>query len=198
MGESTTDLRNRQAGTFGLNDFISQGDGKATIGRLLKTLLPVVDLRDFQRRYEFIPGEQAVAIGERVASVRFIVPANQFWRPLTLMYRNPDSATHVVQTQFTMYNGNTPSIVAYRMTRTQLPTNSEKIIYGQDLDGGINSIAGYASRLPVIMEPSDVFSFEDLTNAIVATTQEWLFIYEIVPGPATELARGSDGLVTVT
>ncbi len=198
MGE-TAELRNQLAGTFGFNDWVSQGDSKATIRKILRTMVPTVDMRDFQRRFKFISGSQAVAIGQRVSQVRFVVPENEAWRPIAFQFENGDSAGHQVEVDITVDNSGLVSI--FRIVRSFIVATTRKLIYGTNQDGSMSGAADdqlYTSFWPVILEPTDVFVFTDLTTSAVATTQRWTFVYELVPKPATELTRGADGLVTVS
>lgn len=193
MGE-TSELRNQQAGTFGFNDFISQGDGGATIRRMLRTLLPVVDMRDFQRKYRFSSGSQALLMGERLV-LAFTVPANEFWRPRTFMFTNKDSTEKVIRVEFTIDNTGTN---IYRAVQTRVGSGESQVVYGQDLDGAIGSVVGrFTSLLPSIMEPSDIMTVVQTQAVTIASEQSWILIYELVPAPAESLVRGIAAAVTV-
>jgi hypothetical protein len=134
MGE-TARFRNSLAGTFGFNDFIAQGDNETTIRDLLRTMIPTVDMRDFQRRYNFDTGSQALFLGERVSLLRWTVPANEFWRPLNLFVSQTDSGNHQVLTTFSMARN--PAVIRYVPTRTKIQGGQGKIVYGADADGSL-------------------------------------------------------------
>jgi len=193
MGE-TAELRNQQAGTFGFNDFISQGDNGATITKMFRAMLPVVDMRDFQRKYRFSSGSQELLIAERL-TLDFVVPENEFWRPRTLMFTNKDSTVKVVRVTFTIDNtGNN----IYQAVQTRVDSGESKVIYGADEDGAIGAVVDrYTSRLPSIMEPNDVMTMTQTQNTTIAAEQSWILIYELVPAPAESLVRGISAGVTV-
>jgi len=193
MGE-TAELRNQLAGTFGFNDFISQGDGNATIRTMIRTMLPVVDMRDFQRRYRFSSNSQDLLIAERM-TVNFVVPENEFWRPRTLMFTNKDSTVKVIRIEFTIDNtGNN----LYRAVETRVDSGESKVVYGADQDGAIGNVVDrFTSRLPSIMEPNDVMSMIQTQAVTIASEQSWILIYELVPAPAESLVRGIAAAVTV-
>jgi len=193
MGERA-DLRNRQAGTFGFNDFINQGDGKATILRMIRTMLPTVDMRDFQRRYRFAAGSQDLLMGEKLV-LDFIVPENEFWRPRTFMFTNKDSTVKVIEIEFTVDNtGNN----LYRAVQTRVDPGESKIVYGAHQDGAIGEVVNrFTSLLPSIMEPSDVMRVIQTQAVTINSEQSWILLYELVPGPAAPLVRGIAAAVTV-
>lgn len=193
MGE-TAELRNQQAGTFGFNDFISQGDGAATIRKMLRTLLPVVDMRDFQRKYRFSSGDQTLQIGE-VLRLDFTVPANEHWRPRSFMFTNKDSLARDMLVIFTV---DLSAANEYRAVKTTVGPGSSQIIYGQDLDAGVNAIGEFTSLLPIIMEPTHVMTVRMTGGVAVISEQSWIFVYELVPAPAESLTRGIAAAVTVT
>ena len=193
MGE-TAELRNRQAGTFGFNDFITQGDGRATIQKMFRVMLPTVDMRDFQRRYRFSSGSQDLLIGERL-TLAFTVPANEYWRPRTFMFTNKDSTEKVIQVQFTIDNTGTN---IYQAVQTRVASGTSQVVYGQDLDGAVGAVVGrFTSRLPSIMEPADVMTVVQTQAVTIASEQSWILIYELVPAPAESLVRGIAAGVTV-
>jgi len=196
MGE-TARLRNQQAGTFGFNDFINQGDGNGTITKMLRTMVPTVDMRDFQRRYLFDTGSQALFAGERISLLRWTVPDFEFWKPLSILYQNADSGTHTVFTSFSM--AKSPAALVYQPSRTLVRGNSTKVVYGTtwDASDGAANEQHYSSPLNVTMEPGDNFDFTDLTGNTGASQQRWFFVYELVPAPATARTPGVVGEVTV-
>lgn len=193
MGE-TARLRNRKAGTFGLNDFIAQGDNEATIPRLLKIMVPTIDMRDFQRRYKFGSDTRVVNIGEQLL-IRFVVPAGEHWRPRGLLYENDDTINHTVTIHSTV--DNTPPALEWQAVRITIAAKSIKLVYGaHQLDP--LGIQHYISFFPLILEPSDVFFLRDRTDQATTGTQKWTFIYEIVPEPTANLERGVAGLSSVS
>ncbi len=157
-------------------------------------------MRDFQRRYEFDTGVQALFATERVSLLRWTVPPNEFWRPLNLSVSQTDSIQHQVLTTFTMARN--PAVIRYVPTRTKIQAGAAKIVYGADADGSMASgssaqVDEWISRIPVIMEPGDLFSFIDETAAAGALTLTWVFVYERVPQPAVARNPGVVGAVTV-
>lgn len=198
MGE-TAELRNPQAGSFGFNDFINQGDGNATIRRMLRTLLPTVDMRDFQRRYKFDTGAQALTVGQRLTQVLWRVPAGEFWRPAGLFFTNADSAVHDIICITTI---DAAALTTWQVSRTRVDASSSKLVFGSDQDStmtsGVNTF--WMSKVPIILEPADAFAFidEDVIAAVGPVTHRWTFVYEIVPGPATPLTKGVVGAKVVT
>ena len=194
MGE-TAELRNPEAGTFSLNDFIAQGDNEATVLRLLRTMIPTIDMRDFQRKYVFSAGKQTLQVGESLF-LQWTVPDNEWWRPRTLMFTNKDNALKTVRVEFTV----DPSLDnIYRAVQTRVDAGESQVVYGQDIDGAIGTSTGrFASRLPNIMRPGDIMTFVQQQNVAILSEQSWTMIYELVPQPAVALVRGVAAAVTVT
>jgi len=196
MGESVK-LRNGLAGGFSLNDFLKQGDSQATTRRLLRTMLPVQEMRDFQRRYLFDTGSQSLFAAERISLLSWTVPANENWKPLALLYQNGDSGTHQVLTAFTMSKN--PADLVYQPSRTLIRANSTKIVYGSvwDASNGAANEQHYSSPIYVTMEPSDRFDLIDESANTGASVQRWTFVYELVPAPSTARTPGVEAAVTV-
>jgi len=193
VGESVT-LRNGLSGGFSLNDFLKQGDSQATTQRLLRTMIPTVDMRDFQRRYRFSPGKQTLQVGERL-TLNFVVPANEYWRPQTLMFTNKDSTVKVIRIEFTIDNTGDN---LYRAVQTRVDPGESQVVYGQDLDGAIGAVVGrFTSRLPNIMEPGHAATLIQTQAVTDISEQSWIFIYELVPAPAASLVTGIAAAVTV-
>jgi len=194
MGE-TAELRNPESGTFSFNDFIAQGDNEATVLRLLRTMIPTIDMRDFQRKYVFSSGKQTLQIGETLV-LRWTVPDNEWWRPRTLMFTNKDNVIKGILVEFTV----DPSLDnIYRAVQTVVGVGDSQVVYGQDLDGAIgNTVSRFSSRLPSIMRPADVMTMIQLQGVAIVSEQSWTMIYELVPQPAVALVRGVDAAVTVT
>jgi len=192
MGE-TAELRNPQAGTFSFNDFISQGDNEATIRNLLRTLIPVVDMRDFQRKYEFDAGGVTLQVGDRLLLV-WTVPDNEWWRPRSLMFINKDNINHNVRVEFSVDNtGNK----VYRASQTQVANGESQVVYGQTIDAGISADGSFTSILPNPLAPQDTMTMTMLANAAIISEQQWLMIYELVPQPAVALVRGVPAVATI-
>ncbi len=199
MGE-TAELRNQQAGTFGFNNFIAQGDNDATIGRMLRTMVPTVDMRDFQRSWRFSSGRQAVGIGQTIA-VRWVVPIGEAWKIQGLFWENADSATHNINVFFTVNRsllGDAGAAVsAYRAALMQVNANGSKAIYGVNIQLNTSS-AQYHQFLDLTLEPGDAFSVQAATASTLAVSPGWTMLYEIVPAPSIARTRGVAGLRVVT
>lgn len=194
MGE-TAKLQGSRPGQFGLNDWLGQLDGAVTPDRLVTAILPVQEMREFQRRYVFSSGSQALLMGERLV-LAWTVPLNEWWRPRSLMFTNKDSTVKVVRIEFTVDNTGTN---AYRAVETRVDSGESKIIYGAHLDGAIAADfpTRFTSLLPSIMEPNDVMTMIQTQNTTIASEQSWILLYELVPRPATALVRGPDAAATV-
>ncbi len=193
MGE-TAELRNQLSGSFGFNDYIEQGDGEATIRKMLKTMIPTVDLRDFQRRYEFSFQDVTVLVGETF-DVLWTVPREQAWRPALIQFNNKDSVNHFVNVIVRMTGG-----LVLRLTRTDLRPGEPKPIYGTTLDGSITDQVGeFTALAPSPLEPGFQIQIVDTTPLVQASVvQNVIIVYERVPQPATVLTSGPDAVVTVT
>ncbi len=195
MGE-LADLQTALGGQFNLNDWLGQQDNEATPKGLVPAILPVQEMREFQRRYRFDSGGATLQIGE-VETNFWRVPEGEYWRALALLYTNDDTVAHDIFTTATV----DPAGVAaeYRPSRTRVDAKNTKVIYGTDQDstmsGGTNTF--WMSKLPMILEPRDEFGFKDDDVAVSVSTQLWTFIYEIVPRPGTPSTRGVKGLTTV-
>lgn len=191
MGEAA-DLRNAEAGTFGLNDFISQGDGNATITKLLRTMVPVVDMRDFQRRWRFSSGAQLLAIGE-VISIRWQVPANENWKVTSVYWENGDNVQHSYSTFVTVNPtdmGDQGGLIGtYRPSLQLVSAAQSKVIYGLDSQERTNTDI-YHQLLDLTLEPTDAFVVTMEEVAVGGGTQRWTLLYEIVPAPAVSRIRG--------
>lgn len=195
MGERAI-LQGTRAGQFGLNDFLGQSNNRATPQNIIRTILPVQEMREFQRIYRFDTGSQLLGLGQRISLLRWTVPANEYWKPLQILYQNLDSVVHTVLIAYSMFPG--PGALVWQPVRTQVNAVGTKIVYGADADGalaGINST--YLSRIPVTMEPGDTIDLIDLTVAAGAASQSWFFAYELVPKPVTPRSAGVTAVVTV-
>jgi len=195
MGE-TAELRNALAGTFGFNDFISQGDSEATIRRLLRIMLPVIDMRDFQRRYRFDQGTQNLIIGELLQSIVWTVPDNEYWKPLALFFFNGDTAPHDIVSRMLIPG---TQLVPLQLARTRIDANNIKRVFGTTDDGSMSTSVNtfWMSDVPIILQPGHSFSLEDTDVAVAGSAMRWVFLYELVPAPATDLAQGVVAAVTV-
>ncbi len=196
MGE-TVNLQSALAGQYGLNDWLGQQNNLATPQGLVPLILPVQDMREFQRRYLFDQGTQSLVLGERISLLSWTVPPNEYWRPLSLIYQNADAGTHTVLTQFTMARN--PAALVYQPSRTLIRQSSTKVVYGTvwDASDGAANEQHYSSPIYVVMEPGDSFGFEDITVNVGASQQRWIFVYELVPQPATQRTPGVAAAVTV-
>ncbi len=195
MGERAK-LQGTRAGQFGLNDFLDQANNAATPQDMIRTILPVQEMREFQRRYFFDPGTQLLFLGERISLLRWIVPRGEYWRPLALFYGHTDSVVHNVSVTFSMVGPSAAGVV-YIPVQTNIFGGASKVVYGANQDGSMTNSAFYNSLIHVTMEPGDRFGFLDETPAAGAATARWVFVYERVPQPATQRTPGVVGVVTV-
>lgn len=196
MGE-TARLNGPLAGQFGLNDWLKQRNNAATPEEIGKAILPVQEMRDFQRRYVFSSGAQALVLGERIFELRFVVPECEWWTPLAMQYENADDVDHVVECSITVDEPSSD----FRLVRTNVFREEKKLIFGALEDGSLGSASNinYQGPSPIVLEPGDEFVFGDLVNVndVAGVTQKWTFVYELVPQPSTQRTAGVDGLVTV-
>lgn len=196
MGE-LAEFRNQLAGTFGFNDLISQGDNDATIKKLLRIMVPTVEMRDFQRRYKFDSNNINLTVGQRISQTLWTVPQREHWRPAALFMKHSDTVVHDFITFHTVDPG---SALQFQSSRTRVDANTGKLIFGTDQDGtmsgGVNTF--WMAKVPITLSPTDSFGFfDDDTVAAAGALFEWTFVYELVPAPATKLVQGVKGAVTV-
>ena len=149
-------------------------------------MLPTVDMRDFQRRYEFSSQDLTVLVGE-VFDVLWTVPADQAWRPILVQFINDDNVDHEIVTQVRMTGG-----LIIKLSRTAVVQSQTKIVFGQVLDGLIDQVPKrYTTRAPVPLEPGFQLQIVDLTTAVnPSSAQNVTIVYERVPQPATVLTSG--------
>jgi len=199
MGE-TAELRNEQAGTFGFNDFITQGDNEATIRKVLRTMVPTVDMRDFQLRWKFSSGTQLLAIGE-VLAVRWEVPTGENWKLTSIYWENGDSAQHSYSVFVTVNPtdmGDLGDLVGtYRPALQLVSAAQSKVIYGLDSQERTNTDI-YHQLLDLTLEPTDAIQVVMNDVIVGGGTQRWTMLFEIVPAPAVSRTRGVAGTKVVT
>jgi len=195
--DATVNLQSALAGQYGFNDWIGQQDNLATPRGVIPAILPVQEMREFQRRYLFDTGSQSLIAGERISLLSWTVPDNEYWKPLQLLYQNADNINHNILCNFSM--ARSPAAVAYRTVDSVVAANSTKVVYGLDNDGPLagGTQGFFFSRIPVTMEPLDIFDFTDSTPNNGASQQRWIFVYELVPQPATQRTPGVAAAVTV-
>lgn len=195
MGE-TSRFRNALAGTFGFNDFLAQGDNEATIPELLRTMVPTIDMRDFQRRYRFDQASQNLLVGEQLSEVIWQVPLNENWKPVAVFFGNGDPGKdHDIISRIVIPGA---GFVDWDLARTRVSQNSNKRIFGTTQDGSLGTgDSDFMSTAPVILQPGHSFSIIDTDTVSAGTSLRWVFVYEVVPGPAADLTQGVVGAVTV-
>jgi len=192
MGE-LVDLQGTRAGQFGFNDWIGQQDQAATPKGVIPAILPVQEMREFQRRYRFDSALQAIAIGERW-TVTWIVPRDEWWRPLALQWRNGDTASHTIS--FGAAIDRRGAIETLIMSSITVGAGRLALIYGVDgEDVGAND---YHARFPFVLQPGDIIIAADSTVAVAAGNPQYTMVYELVPRPAQANTRGLAGTVAVT
>lgn len=190
MGE-TAKLRNGLMGGFGLNDYFEQGDGSTTVGRLLKTLLPTVDLRDFQRRYEFSTVGQTVLVGE-LWDALWTVPRGETWMPRAVAYTNKDSGQHVISVTLELADN-----LGLILARTTVESGQTAFVFGAKLNADVR-LGAFQADAPTPIESGFKIRVVDLTAGVEASVAQGItIIYELVPQPATPLTAGPDPVVTV-
>ncbi len=199
MGE-TAELRNEQAGTFGFNDFITQGDNEATIRKLLRTMVPTVDMRDFQRRWKFSSGNQAL-LDTEVVAVRWIVPTGEAWKVQGIFWENADDAEHQYSVSFTvnpsLQGDGGLAVSIYRAALLNIASGQSKVIYGLNIQTRTNTDL-YHQFLDLTLEPADAVTVTMLTGSNGVSSARWTLLYEIVPAPAVARTRGVAGLRVIT
>jgi len=199
MGE-TTELQGAKAGQFVLNDWLGQLDNAATPGGMVPVILPVQEMRPFQRRLKFTSGNQALAIGERL-SVRWEIPPKEFWKVLGIFWENPDSVDHTVSVLFTINRqglGDQGGVVAtYRPALLNISGGQSKVIYGINIQTRTNTDL-YHQFLDISLEPTDAIALTMGEVVAVATSQRWTMLYELMPGVPERRVRGLDSQRTIT
>jgi len=196
MGE-TVKLRNQLAGTFGLNDFIEQGDGAATVGDLLRLILPTMDLKDFRRRFRIDRTTVNLLIGEFLSDLRWTVPRGEAWRPRALLYENGDSTSHDVDISLTLPRGADVGATALmKIANANVFGGSSEIVWPLSVDKGTGGTL-FQSVFDFVLEPGDSFILRDLTAAAGGTAMRAQFYYELVPEPTRTRSQGVDGVATI-
>lgn len=195
MGE-TAQLNGPLPGQFVLNDFLGQRNNAATPENIVKSILPVQEMRNFQRRYRFDQGSQNLLIGEQLSEVIWEVPPKENWNPVAVFFSNGDPGKdHDIITRLVVPGA---GFVDWDLARTRVSQNSSKRIFGTILDGSLGTgDSDFMSPSPIILQPGHSFSIIDTDTVSAGTSLRWLFVYELVPAPATALTPGVVGAVTV-
>lgn len=199
MGE-TAQLQGERPGQFGLNDFLGQLDNAATPQTIQRTILPVQEMRHFQRRFRFSSGSQTVQIGETFR-VRFNVPRLEFWNVLGIYWENGDSVAHETEVNFSINRSNlgdlNNAVSAYRAALTSIPNGDSKVVYGVNQDKDTNN-KFYSQFLDVILEPTDFVEVRVRVGMTSIAGQRWTLLYELVGRPSAARERGvaAERLVT--
>jgi len=201
MGEKAQDLQGARAGQFTLNDWLGQQNNQATPKGMLPFILPVQEMRGFQRLWRFSSGAQDLAIGEILASVRWPVPDREFWRIRGIFFDNPDNVDHTYATDFTvnlsLLSDDGLAVGIYRAALINIAAQARKVIYGLDIQTRTNTDI-YSQSLDMTLEPGDVLSVKMGEVASVAHRQTWTMLYELVPGTPQQRVPGVVGLKVVT
>lgn len=196
MGERAK-LKGPFGGQFSLNDWLGQINNRATPQDLVKTIVPVQEMREFQRRYRFDQGSQNLLIGEQLSQVIWQVPENENWKPLAVWFANGDPGKdHDIISRIVIPG--VATFVDWDLARTRVSQNGSKRIFGTTLDGSLGTgDSDFMSTSPIILQPGHSFSIIDTDTVSAGTSVRWAFLYELVPQPATQLVRGVVGLATV-
>ncbi len=191
-------LEGNRAGQQGLSNFLANDNNAAAPVGIRRVIQPVLDLGPYQRVSRFSTFSQALNIGERLSQVRWVVPIGEYWEVKTIWYQNTDNVAHTVQVLATINTTN--GISVYKVCRTDIAiSGTQKVIYGTTEDSAMaaSSKSLFQSKIPVILEPGDTVTFEDVTGANAASTPQGGIHYDLVPEPAKLLTRGVAALVTV-
>lgn len=197
MGE-TADLRNQLAGTFSLNDFIRQGDNEATVRKLVKAILPTMDLKDFRRRFRIDTQSLAMTVGQVITDLRWIVPRGEAWRVHSILMENTDSAPHFIQVRMSYARGaDSRGGAFFPVARVQVGTGFDQPVYGLTQQNVTSTT--FSSFPDIVLEPGDFISLTDLTALVdAATAQGFQIVYEIVPQPTETRTQGVGGVAIIT
>ncbi len=197
MGE-TVNLRNRRSGGSSLNDYLDQGDNEASVGRMLKVILPTMDLKDFRRRFRIDTFSQNIPLGSRIQDLRWTVPRGEAWRPRALLYENTDSVTHEVVAKLTLARGADSRGLAFmEIGQTRIPNASNKILWPLVVEQQPGDSL-WQSDLDFVLEPADSITLEDFTVSVDASPAMGAQLYyELVPEPTETRSQGVAAAVTV-
>lgn len=195
MGERAQ-LKGPFGGQFSLNDWLGQINNAATAQDLIRTILPVQEMREFQRRYRFDQGSQNLLIGEQLSEVIWQVPLSENWKPVAVFFGNGDPGKdHDVLSRVVVPGA---QFVDWDLGRTRVSQNSTKRIFGTILDGSLGTgDSDFMSKSPIVLQPGHSFSIIDTDTVSAGSSLRWVFVYELVPAPATNLVQGVVGAVTV-
>jgi len=199
VGEAKN-LQGAKAGQFTLNDWLGQQNNAASPKGVLPFILPVQEMRPFQRRYAFTSGNQALLITERV-QVRWEIPDFEFWKVLGIFWENPDNIDHSYSIVFTINRSSIGdqggSVSQYRVALMTISGQANKVIYGLDIQTRTNTDL-YHQFLDITLEPGDAISITMNEDANVATSARWTMLYELMPGPPERRVKGLDSQRIVT
>jgi len=197
MGESV-DLRNPLVGGSSLNDFLRQGDSEATVRRMVKAILPTVDLKDFRRRFRIDTQSLAMTVGQVITDLRWTVPRDEAWKVHAILMENTDSAPHFIQVRTTYARGAASRGGAFfPVARVQVGTGFTQPVYGLTQQNTTSTT--FSSFPDIVLEPGDSIGLTDLTALVdAATAQGFQIVYEIVPLPTQTRSQGVSGSAIIT
>lgn len=192
MGE-IVDLQTTLAGQFGYNDWLGQQDNAATPKGSLRVILPVQEMRAFQRRYRFDSQAPNLGVGERW-TVTWIIPQNEWWRILAIQWLNGDTVSHIISVRAAIDRSD--PIQTFRASRFIVESGIIQLVYG--LDDMAIATNEYFGRFPAPLQPGDTLFLGDQTVTATANQSQYTLIYELVPRPVQPTSRGQRGIVGIT
>jgi len=196
LGERIS-LRNPLSGSFSLNDFLQQGDNSATVGELIRVMLPTMDLKDFRRRFRVDRTTVNLLIGEVLQDLRWTVPRGEAWRPRAVLYENGDSTAHNVDINLTLPRGaDVGATAVMKIAASNVFGGSSKIMWPLSVENSGGTTL-FQSDFDFVLEPGDSFILRDLTPAAGGTAMRAQFYYEVVPEPTRTRSQGVDGVAIV-
>lgn len=199
MGETAV-LQGARAGQFVLNDWLGQQDNAATPQGIVPFILPVQEMRPFQRTYKFSSGRQTLAIGE-VVSLVWRVPEGEYWKILGVFWENGDNVDHSLSVNFTinpsLLGDQGGAISIYRAALINVAGGASKVIYGLNIQTRTNTDL-YHQFLDISLQPTDAISITMGEVVAAGGAQSWTMLYELMPGVPERRNRGLPALRVVT
>jgi len=180
MGESIVKNVDPRLGAIEWARWTNRAGNQSLVKGQLSTLLPVQELRDFQRQIR----EQQVNAGPSAgqqAIFNVTVPELEAWRMIDVTYEHDDSVTHILHW---FYNPNRGATGEHTIARKAVNMNTATPLLRSFSEEG--SASRFAPRGPNQVEffPFDVITFLDLTSATDANVTAVLRLrWELIPLP---------------
>jgi len=173
------------SGGFNLNDWLGQLTNLATLEDILRTLQPVQELREFQRRIRNVQLNTSPTIGQFTTFSK-TVPENEAWRLLWVGYTQLDTGTdHVVQVRIIP---RIPVDSPIPIFRGGVAAALDACLYPSHRGFGSSSGVFFAdSGPPFELFPGDQLNVFDETAVVGAASTATLRLrYELIPIPVTQ------------